>query len=552
MTTDNTATDNSYYQRLALNILNDGDAAQECVTKALSSARSTSTWMDVIRLTRNFAFEKYMHISEDTSDNPFTSILTEFSECVRPFFADESIEDDNINEDSDINENNDIIKDNINDEENVIPLQVYTIADSFVRTLSAENCSVFIRRYFYAESIENIASRYGISEKRTATLLSACRKALRELISSKNYIMKPATLFDGITGIGDELLIGSEEYNRGSEKRWIIPVSIVASLLAVIGISVSLIVTGLDSDEAATSSISASYINQIYENIYYDPDDIIIGVPEAGYMSNGQVDIDKLLSIYTHESDDGYGVMINVSPYYATQYTILYEECGTVDNEILEDCIGYQNGTLSRDDDSTIYYYLKGHDTMEYMITREDEDLHLWHFYDIYVDTDASSTFSFVLSWRYGIGSADAIDGISITKLQKVDDIYLDTDFSIQTEELTLSSSFSYIYYILSELEYNVVPWEELTDTEYTFEEIQETAVKLNIASINGNVTDDIYYSPVDGRFYLEEGYAFEKLNENAKQTINEIVGVYTSTIDEEESGEGATQEETIIETDSY
>ena len=52
------------------------------------------------------------------------------------------------------------------------------ILDSFLRTLSAENRMIFMRRYWFADTVAEIAVRYGISESAVRMRLNRTRDKL--------------------------------------------------------------------------------------------------------------------------------------------------------------------------------------------------------------------------------------------------------------------------------------------------------------------------------------------------------------------------------------
>lgn len=465
--------DTSYYYNLAYNILNDDALAKKNVNKALSCTNSTSTWMYVSKLTRNFAFEEYMHNSKATSDtaskaaygDTFADILAELLECTSVSFY--------------------------NKEENVIPLQVCNIIDSFARTLSEQNRSIFIRRYFFADSVEKIASRYKLSLKSVNNILTECRKTLNERLVSKNYIMRPATLLDGFTGIGDDLLIECEKPATSSYKHLILPLSIAAGILLVIGITVTLMATKLSPDKEATfTTVDTDDLHwsgsepEVYTHTCY----------VYPYKYDGVVDINSLFDYYVLQTDSILETMC-VSPHYADQYNIYYEEIGKFEDEILADCTGYINRSIGDDEDGLLYYYLSGHNSMEYLITQDidNETFRLWKCDRIELKPDTTGNFAFILSWRYGIGGVEAIDSIIvIPALEPVHSNSADEDIFIVSNALTLYSDFGYIYDVFSEMNYSTTPWDSLTDTEYTFEEIEQTAVKLAIISVTGTVSDYI------------------------------------------------------------
>ena len=53
------------------------------------------------------------------------------------------------------------------------------LLDTFLRTLTPENRMVFLRRYWYVDTIAEIAARYGISESAVQMRLSRTRDKLR-------------------------------------------------------------------------------------------------------------------------------------------------------------------------------------------------------------------------------------------------------------------------------------------------------------------------------------------------------------------------------------
>lgn len=60
--------------------------------------------------------------------------------------------------------------------------------NSFLHTLPARECSIFLRRYWYAESIEGIARRYDIRQNTVKSSLYRSRQKL------KNYLEKEGVL----------------------------------------------------------------------------------------------------------------------------------------------------------------------------------------------------------------------------------------------------------------------------------------------------------------------------------------------------------------------
>ena len=59
--------------------------------------------------------------------------------------------------------------------------------NSFLRTLHKEKRNVFIRRYWYMDSVAEIADRYGISEGKIKTILFRVRNGLRQYLKKEGY-----------------------------------------------------------------------------------------------------------------------------------------------------------------------------------------------------------------------------------------------------------------------------------------------------------------------------------------------------------------------------
>lgn len=59
--------------------------------------------------------------------------------------------------------------------------------NDFLRTLSEEKRNIFIRRYWYMDSIAVISKRFALSESKAKTTLFRCRKQLRNYLEKEGY-----------------------------------------------------------------------------------------------------------------------------------------------------------------------------------------------------------------------------------------------------------------------------------------------------------------------------------------------------------------------------
>ena len=63
------------------------------------------------------------------------------------------------------------------------------IIDQFLAQLKQVDRVVFMRRYYFSDSYEDIARLTGISEKNVSVKLNRVRNKLREHLRSKGYVM---------------------------------------------------------------------------------------------------------------------------------------------------------------------------------------------------------------------------------------------------------------------------------------------------------------------------------------------------------------------------
>lgn len=61
--------------------------------------------------------------------------------------------------------------------------------NGFLRSLDVEKRNVFLRRYWYCDSMASIAKRFGVSESKVKTMLSRIRGQLREFLLKEGYIL---------------------------------------------------------------------------------------------------------------------------------------------------------------------------------------------------------------------------------------------------------------------------------------------------------------------------------------------------------------------------
>lgn len=66
-------------------------------------------------------------------------------------------------------------------------LALRTAINDFLGKLDEEKRNMFVRRYWFLDSVADIAKRYGISESKVKTTLFRCRNRLREHLNKEGY-----------------------------------------------------------------------------------------------------------------------------------------------------------------------------------------------------------------------------------------------------------------------------------------------------------------------------------------------------------------------------
>ena len=61
--------------------------------------------------------------------------------------------------------------------------------NGFLGTLNEEKRNIFIRRYWYLDSVADISVRFALSESKVKTTLFRCRGRLREYLEKKGYTL---------------------------------------------------------------------------------------------------------------------------------------------------------------------------------------------------------------------------------------------------------------------------------------------------------------------------------------------------------------------------
>ena len=149
---------NGYCMQIAMNILGSHEDSEECVNDTYLAAwnsipptRPSKLSAYLGRLTRNLSLNRYKsNNAARRGGGEFALSLDELDDCIADTFSQEQ------------------------DAE-----ALGKIISEFLYTQTKETQQVFVRRYFYSDSIADICDRFGMSESRAKSMLHRTRLALR-------------------------------------------------------------------------------------------------------------------------------------------------------------------------------------------------------------------------------------------------------------------------------------------------------------------------------------------------------------------------------------
>ena len=222
-------------RRIAMNILAGEKEAEACVRAAAeelsevsSSILPTHPDIHLQALTRSIALEGYR--SSQTAKrgyNLFATVLDELSECrpaVRAGFSggfdpkgEAALAGDQLTR--------------------------------FLRKQGRETRDLFLCRYFYAESLSEIARRFHLNENRVKSRLCKTRKRLSRFLEqepAQGWYPDPDTLAQGI-GCIDPILIRAA-HGKAKSSRRLLPWAVAACIVAVLAVSFPYLRTVINTD----------------------------------------------------------------------------------------------------------------------------------------------------------------------------------------------------------------------------------------------------------------------------------------------------------------
>ncbi len=158
----------AYCFAIANNILHNAEDSEECVNdtwlnawNAMPPQKPTKLQMFLAKITRNISINLYnARSAQKRGGGEVVLVLDELSECLAS--------------DSDV-------------ESEYEAKELGQCIRRFVRELPERDGNVFVRRYFFAESVAQIAKRYGLTDNNVMVILSRTRKKLKAHLVKEGF-----------------------------------------------------------------------------------------------------------------------------------------------------------------------------------------------------------------------------------------------------------------------------------------------------------------------------------------------------------------------------
>jgi len=157
-----------YCHRIAENILENAQDADECVNdtwlktwNAIPVSRPRYFQGFLAKITRNLAIDRWKRESAAKRGNGAVALaLDELEECISGL--------SNVESDYEAKE-------------------LAGAIDSFISALPEKEQCIFVQRYFYVESVRNIAAALRMRENNVSVTLSRTRKSLKRYLQEEGY-----------------------------------------------------------------------------------------------------------------------------------------------------------------------------------------------------------------------------------------------------------------------------------------------------------------------------------------------------------------------------
>lgn len=146
--------------RLSRSIVGNREDAEECVNdtcykawESIPPVRPVYFFAYLAKITRHFSFGRLDYWNAAKRSAEITTLNEELDQSIPALF---------------------------NEETRIESREIGKIISTFLKKQKEEHRNIFVRRYFYADSIQDIAWKYNISESKVKSVLFRMRKSLKQ------------------------------------------------------------------------------------------------------------------------------------------------------------------------------------------------------------------------------------------------------------------------------------------------------------------------------------------------------------------------------------
>ena len=399
------------YSDIINNILNSDVHRAACIDKAKSyeaTQGDTSNKTELIRFSRHISLETYFQNNVSTQDsNNITDNTSNNSN-------DSNTQINSSNMNSIISELSSVTNNNLLNDDSVLVLQLSSIIDNLLKDLSPSEQKIYLYRYFFMYSIEDIANLCKTQTSNVQKTLTSNNNRLKALIQSNNLICDNKSLLLSMSDIDDSYLLkltdktsanknslnkNNEQDSSSKKRRFTFSRTIGLNILFA---STIVILAILNIAQFVGNKNSNSPKEQTStEDSYITPSGF--DKRDAYITINGveTINMEEILK-YRAETQN-----VDLSFSYTTDiFSGRYHSLTLVDDIPLKDYIGEEITELKTDYKS--FYRLKGSDSNQYIIKSFDDKYTLYYLEIIYhkievekINIDIDAKFNFLRFYAY-------------------------------------------------------------------------------------------------------------------------------------------------------
>lgn len=158
-----------YCYSIANNILANEEDSEECVSdtwlrtwNAIPPARPFYFKLFLAKITRGLSFDRIrLRKAKKRGQGEIDLVLDELAECIP---CETQVEDQ------------------------ILAKELGDVVNAYLKTLPEKECDVFLRRYFYVESVKDIAAMYGMTSGNVSVMLNRTRSKLKGYLEKEGLL----------------------------------------------------------------------------------------------------------------------------------------------------------------------------------------------------------------------------------------------------------------------------------------------------------------------------------------------------------------------------